>query len=1638
MWHHLCICYSSEGVLELYIDGFAMEPMELRTSDGGGDFTSSPKLMQRRRFPSTTKPVVIGKSLEPRRPSPFQGSIAQVRKWQRSRMKRDIEHEWGRRARVGQCREEVDDPVSESDEDDEDELVNIRGLGMKIANFGDDADDADPRSPLPGGSPLDLCLRFAEGRGARLFDSSANCFHSAPMLLSAGLEWGTVEPHVSENRWEEHLYASVGTHIQLEKLVDVYGATASSLSSKKRSSETAMSRAPLIRTKEVISAWALFVDLTSALSSLSIAFESALDDESAGRGVGMDIAPPAVCISPDQITFDLLTSLLVQLQWLTGHSGGGFATSLEVDLGEAVALTAIKCIDVVRVNIRQMIQVQLLRVSTSTAVLLLFPILQSIALGSMKCERVAQAAVETICVCLPAFFTSAQQLMELLDGLVTEVKDEATCGSQRYAEAYISALCERMGCADVMSTCFPRAATPRWLGTRRNSREGGSPKIANRRAAFDARSCSGNVVLKENGSVAVSSDCLRDATKSVSSDEYMADPLKSADSWAFVDIGFEAGSHYWDFRIGDKGQSGGSRVFVGAATKSGGGSTSTLWVLDTLSGRVHCNGKRLGGPSALPCLTGDVIRVTIDLSNHTVSFEQGRDMKCTFRADLNCGGRAVYPVVGFESRTTTCAVRLLRLTSVDFFDAGLPGLEFSGCVGGDSMGENEETTGPHSVQFMSNLLSMKSGSAATRDLLLAMQGKLFDTEALSRIKHLALKQDVKGTPLDLDIGTRVVLHSLTSTAMNDKHGIVASLLGAQKEGCYSIWLQGRAAGVQIKACNLRPLVDPGARPTTSDEPIISAVNATSVFIVQYATTISRKFSSDASSLSQLLEVEGSDAILTHASTIQALVWLLRWVVSPVLAAMCLPTHLPRSAALIEPLHELLAEGEKLRARLALLEGPCHDIRDHLFEANWAATTLISSVCADLVAARGQVQEKYLTRCTWAIDRADWWIMTSLLAGGLRVVSADAAITLELEHWVSSKVKVPLTLRKFKNTAVDKAMGVVTSALLHQCGLTVAATAAAVDAASLGSTAGAALIKVWTHGMGAKKTLARMMRMLQQGDRTRADAFMQQRVKIVVSRAEFLLELESACSARDDIDTWSEDQIATAVAVERFLFDGLREKSNDERQGDLAVAAEDLDYVLRARMVRTRDEVQQRILGYGGFTSVLDLLPDESEPSRVVQAQKMIVLEWFKLRPAHALIPRACSKALEAELRCGFENLFTILVRQLTHALERDNLTMQKHLIRCLSATVSSGKEGHALLKNERMFRTMYALLAQLNVFGALQRVIASSHEVRATESTEQRAERENITRQSVDLFVDLARQIASDQAKNDAAEHSTLLRTVFAILFEELERIELCLRRHETTWMVQQTAVKLVSLLGDGLLGYSLSSSACECLSSSAWISLVLRYALTTPIGIDGRRNCIRLLRNILPAQQPDIRISGLKFDESIAFAAPLENSLVEVRLILKHMLRIIGSSVNKYDSGHDHLFTEEKSDVGLSQISATIVSMWTAQVSPTGRMVFAAECVALMRSLLVTPSWGEMVAEILVSEIDYAQAEAVAKQEHEELVLAQVHSVITAHCATIEAGRAAAAATRAYAARMNASRISIGASPAACSEHKMTKCSER
>ena len=92
-------------------------------------------------------------------------------------------------------------------------------------------------------------------------------------------------------------------------------------------------------------------------------------------------------------------------------------------------------------------------------------------------------------------------------------------------------------------------------------------------------------------------------------------------------------------------------------------------------------------------------------------------------------------------------------------------------------------------------------------LLLAQIVVLHDGVLFRRSDGVVVQRTSCGAtlPLDLVIGTRVVLHSLTSAATHGTHGIVASALthgivasalGAQKEGRYSVLLRGRVGGAQ--------------------------------------------------------------------------------------------------------------------------------------------------------------------------------------------------------------------------------------------------------------------------------------------------------------------------------------------------------------------------------------------------------------------------------------------------------------------------------------------------------------------------------------------------------------------------------------------------------------------------------------------------------------------------------------------------------------------------------------------------------------------------------------------------------------------------------------------------------------------------
>ena len=67
-------------------------------------------------------------------------------------------------------------------------------------------------------------------------------------------------------------------------------------------------------------------------------------------------------------------------------------------------------------------------------------------------------------------------------------------------------------------------------------------------------------------------------------------------------------------------------------------------------------------------------------------------------------------------------------------------------------------------------------------------------------------------PLGLDRGARVTVHGLTSAAgllLNAKCGKLGGPLGSMKPGRYPVFFKGDKGYKQLKACNLRSLVDPG-------------------------------------------------------------------------------------------------------------------------------------------------------------------------------------------------------------------------------------------------------------------------------------------------------------------------------------------------------------------------------------------------------------------------------------------------------------------------------------------------------------------------------------------------------------------------------------------------------------------------------------------------------------------------------------------------------------------------------------------------------------------------------------------------------------------------------------------------------------
>ena len=121
----------------------------------------------------------------------------------------------------------------------------------------------------------------------------------------------------------------------------------------------------------------------------------------------MEISPPPLCISPNAITFDILQSLLVQLQWLTQRAGAVAVESL--------AATTAHCMQIVRANLRQaahraqrdgVVAVREGAKRREPNLASLFSVLHALARNAPA--RVARDAVDTICCCLPIFFASAE------------------------------------------------------------------------------------------------------------------------------------------------------------------------------------------------------------------------------------------------------------------------------------------------------------------------------------------------------------------------------------------------------------------------------------------------------------------------------------------------------------------------------------------------------------------------------------------------------------------------------------------------------------------------------------------------------------------------------------------------------------------------------------------------------------------------------------------------------------------------------------------------------------------------------------------------------------------------------------------------------------------------------------------------------------------------------------------------------------------------------------------------------------------------------------------------------------------------------------------------------------------------------
>ena len=115
-----------------------------------------------------------------------------------------------------------------------------------------------------------------------------------------------------------------------------------------------------------------------------------------------------------------------------------------------------------------------------------------------------------------------------------------------------------------------------------------------------------------------------------------------------------------------------------------------------------------------------------------------------------------------------------------------------------------------------------------------IKSNLLDQTLVGHLLQLRLRlSEFETLPTDFEVGTRVVLHSLTAKAMNGKKGIVASELGANgKEGRHSVRISKESKSIRPR--NLRPLVDPGRAAVAGLE-----VDCLQSFVVSGITGVNR-------------------------------------------------------------------------------------------------------------------------------------------------------------------------------------------------------------------------------------------------------------------------------------------------------------------------------------------------------------------------------------------------------------------------------------------------------------------------------------------------------------------------------------------------------------------------------------------------------------------------------------------------------------------------------------------------------------------------------------------------------------------------------------------------------------------------------